>query len=209
MYEIKIPDVVLNDLPTEQHEKYRWFTVLEAKEESETTKASKDTPRVHKYVLPYFEEQPLTDIQDKCLNTRRDSFNQLIWQTPALSLTAQSFLLTIALNPSVTDAVRMISSGLSLITAIASAQLLVKHRFGEREYAIKLQNFEAKQGLHPMNQRLITEKMTPIERWSSYRLWLGMLIIFGICALFILISTLFTLKLFVPPYVPIVTVLHH
>jgi len=62
---------------------------------------------------------------------RRQSYDQLLWQTPVLSLTAQAFLLTIALGPDSSCNARLMSSSLSLLTALASIMLMIKHRYYE------------------------------------------------------------------------------
>jgi len=179
-YEIR-PRRFPQNFPSSQHQQYRWFTPSEA-----ITDAG-----VHENVRLYFENQILTDTQYAALNARRDSFNHLVWRTPVLSLTAQAFLFTIALNPGVSTTARTLSASLALITALASAQLLVKHRFSERKHAHTLENFERKQGLDPINQRPTTNlswnPITWMEGLPSFWIWLGMLIVFALFALFILL----------------------
>jgi hypothetical protein len=63
---------------------------------------------------------------------RRDSYEALLWQVPALSLTAQAFLLTIALGGGTSLPARRLASLLSFISALASMQLLSKHRHFEK-----------------------------------------------------------------------------
>jgi hypothetical protein len=73
---------------------------------------------------------------------RRMNYDTLLWQMPALSLTAQAFLLTIALDPGRPDWARALSSSLALVTSIAA--LLTMHRFraGERGDSDRLQAIE-------------------------------------------------------------------
>ena len=52
------------------------------------------------------------------------SYATMVWQVPALSLTAQSFLLTIALTHGNSDGAKYISAGLSIVIAFASFQLM-------------------------------------------------------------------------------------
>jgi hypothetical protein len=52
------------------------------------------------------------------------SYATMVWQVPALSLTAQSFLLTIALTHGNSDGAKYISAGLSIGIAAASFQLM-------------------------------------------------------------------------------------
>lgn len=126
-YEI-CPSIQLDNLPSTQHRKFQWFSKDDANLHS----------NVHQYVLPYFNSIRFDQTfmcQYSALNTRRDSFNSLLWQTPVLSLTAQAFLFIIALSQNVSDAARKVAAGLALIAAIASIQLLTKHRFNEVEHA--------------------------------------------------------------------------
>lgn len=69
---------------------------------------------------------------------RRQSIDQMMWQVPALSLAAQSFLLTISLGHSSTPA-RMASGLLAFIASLATVQLLLRHRFHELEWSHWLQ----------------------------------------------------------------------
>jgi hypothetical protein len=56
----------------------------------------------------------------------------MLWQTLVISLTAQAFLFTIALG-NVDHLGRFIASLLTVIAALASAQLFAKHRYFEAE----------------------------------------------------------------------------
>jgi hypothetical protein len=58
---------------------------------------------------------------------RRTQFDQLVWQVPVLSLTAQAFLFSIALSPDGTRTIRIIASLLSLVMSFLSLHLMVKH----------------------------------------------------------------------------------
>lgn len=82
--------------------------------------------------------------------SRRNTTDQMMWQVPVLSLTAQSFLLTIALS-SGTSPGRIISSLLAAVAAIAAIQLLLKHRFVELTYSHVLQRLEEDSGLPPLH----------------------------------------------------------
>lgn len=67
-----------------------------------------------------------------------------------LSLTAQSFLLTIALS-SGAPVGRIISSLLAAVAAIAAIQLLLKHRYVELTYSHALQRLEEDNSLPPLH----------------------------------------------------------
>lgn len=60
--------------------------------------------------------------------TQFGSYTTLLWQVPALSLTAQSFLLTIALGSTTTDFARIIVAALSMVIVISSWSLMHEQR---------------------------------------------------------------------------------
>jgi hypothetical protein len=64
--------------------------------------------------------------------TQFSSYSSLLWQVPALGLTAQSFLLTIALTHDSDQGARIMASGLALLIALASISLM----HGQRGFAI-------------------------------------------------------------------------
>ncbi|UKA59142.1 hypothetical protein [Arthrobacter sp. FW306-2-2C-D06B] len=55
--------------------------------------------------------------------------DSMLWQTPTLALTAQAFLLTIALNKDSSAPAVFVSAGLGVLVALLSLQLMAKHRF--------------------------------------------------------------------------------
>lgn len=56
------------------------------------------------------------------------SFTTLLWQVPALGLTAQAFLMTIVLSSSFSNGARYASAGLSIILALAATRLMHDQR---------------------------------------------------------------------------------
>jgi hypothetical protein len=62
---------------------------------------------------------------------RRTQFDQLVWQVPVLSLTAQAFLFSIALSADASRTARVIASVLSLLMTVLSLHLIAKHRQAE------------------------------------------------------------------------------
>jgi hypothetical protein len=56
------------------------------------------------------------------------SYTSLLWQVPALSLTAQAFLLTIALTSSNDNQAKVLASSLSIVIAFASTRLMHDQR---------------------------------------------------------------------------------
>ena len=106
-----------------------------------------------------------------------------------LSLTAQAFLFTIALNTGFGTAARAIAAGLALIAALASAQLLLKHRAFEHADAKWLYEFEVRRGLERVNRKRELAEIP--QRWRASDIWLGVLLLFGVAAAYVLVSVLF------------------
>ncbi len=75
------------------------------------------------------------------IEAKRHNLDQMMWQTPALALVAQSFLLTIALGPDDSWTARLLAAGLGIVAALGSVQLLLKHRFHEEMHARWLERF--------------------------------------------------------------------
>jgi hypothetical protein len=56
------------------------------------------------------------------------SYTTLLWQVPALSLTAQAFLFTVALAKDAAPAARVVTGILSVVTSLMSIYLMLSHR---------------------------------------------------------------------------------
>jgi len=123
--------------------------------------------------------------QYKVLANRRQAQDALIWQTPALSLAAQAFLLTIILNPYSSVIARCFAAGLSLLTALACLQLMTKHRYFEEQDSKLLENFEIDH--EQEGYKIIHHRRTNSQKWyirmSGYRFWQLTLCVFGAVAL--------------------------
>jgi hypothetical protein len=126
------------------------------------------------------------------LGARRLGYDSMMWQVPALSFTAQAFLLTIALGGGI-GVSRLTSAALALIIALISMQLMAKHRFNEEIDSRLLEAFERRidiEGIFgcpphaPPGKRMRTvntgvgmfQGMSPVMKpWyvaiSSYNLW--------------------------------------
>ena len=72
---------------------------------------------------------------------KRHSLDQMMWQTPALALVAQSFLLTIGLGHESSWSARLVAVTLGIVTALGSIQLMLKHRFHEELHSWWLEQF--------------------------------------------------------------------
>lgn len=78
----------------------------------------------------------------EAIANRRLSLDSMMWQVPVLSLTAQAFLLTIALGSETSQFARSVSAGLACVTAVMSLQLMSKHRHHERLDSEMLERLE-------------------------------------------------------------------
>jgi hypothetical protein len=78
----------------------------------------------------------------QALAARRAQWDNLFWQVPVLSFTAQAFLFTIALGPGTTVLGRTISASLSVLISFLSLTLMKGHRRSEIADAVVLQGFE-------------------------------------------------------------------
>ena len=129
------------------------------------------------------------------LASRRIAYDSMMWQTPALGLTAQAFLLTIALSSGNSVAGRRIAALLALVVALISMQLMAKHRKLELIDSRFLERIERDAlvlcsvlGVVPHSK---PESRAPhadvVLRWwdrkSSYAIWMGGLAMFGAAAL--------------------------
>lgn len=135
----------------------------------------------------------MDDAQYPILSSRRNTYDQLLWQTPVLSLTAQAFLLTIALGSGSSNTARFMSASLSLITALASILLMAKHRYNEIIATKKLTEYENEKkndGFDPIHEQrpYQTEAALPWLRWSCYFIWTLTLFSFAVVALFVLLK---------------------
>jgi hypothetical protein len=134
---------------------------------------------------------------------KRINLDNLMWQVPVLSITAQAFLLTIALGPTTRWAGRFAAACLGCVVAIATVQLLLKQRLHEEGHSRWLQEVEELAGLpaqHPprrMNRLLAgtdsfpEARLSPLTKLRSYQVWVVVLSLFGVVdALVILLGVL-------------------
>ncbi len=118
-----------------------------------------------------------TTLAYKALRDKQLTHNSLLWQTPALGIAAQSFLLAIGFNSSLGFIERIISSLLAIVIGFAAFQLLVKHRYVEYESTRKLNEIENKYGLINVHGRLREATYKRDGFWffiinrSSYHIW--------------------------------------
>jgi hypothetical protein len=113
------------------------------------------------------------------LAVRRNQLDSMPWQAPALALTAQAFLLTIALSGnSISVFPRELASGLGLVVASMSMQLMAKHRHLTELDNAWLAAMEQEIGLVPIAARGVDAGVGPRRSlWpvASAAMWSGRL----------------------------------
>jgi hypothetical protein len=85
------------------------------------------------------------------LTARFLAHDEMLWQTPALALTAEAFLMTIALSRDVIDVAASIAAFLGFILMLMSMHLLGRHRFLELIEKRKLMDLEKRLGMEPLS----------------------------------------------------------
>lgn len=132
---------------------------------------------------------------------RRLHWDQLVWQVPVLSLTAQAFLFTIALGADSSRVARVVASLLSLVITLLSIELMSRHRRAEimdarwledRERAAWPSDPDATYVVHGLRyrDRRNASPAGPLGILPGYWTWLAGLGLFGVAALFVLVATL-------------------
>jgi hypothetical protein len=142
------------------------------------------------------------------LAARRAQWDSLVWQVPTLSLTAQAFLLTIALSQGNDAWARIISAVLSLNITVISIMLMARHRQAEIHDAHWLERVERdilRLGTlvtHGPEFRRSREQLKDISAGPIGRaiplvrmfpVWVGGLSLFGLCDFVVIIRALVTL----------------
>ncbi|WP_461189960.1 hypothetical protein [Arthrobacter sp. Z4-13] len=85
------------------------------------------------------------------LTARFLAHDELLWQTPVLALTAQSFLMTISLSPEVDDWAGATAALLGTVLILMSMHLLGRHRFLELIEKHKLRQLEEALRIEPLS----------------------------------------------------------
>lgn len=160
----------VEELPTSQHEKWRWFSVDDLIRDAS----------VHQNVKEYFKQPLIHREQYSVLADHRVNLNEMLWQTPVLSLTAQAFLFMIAFDQNTGVEYRVASIVFVVLMALASLQLIAKHRACETHCMKLLGEFESKTpGFGPVHDyKKAGARFSIFTRRSSYRLWIGLLWLF-------------------------------
>ncbi|MDJ0334575.1 hypothetical protein QMG83_05000 [Salinibacterium sp. G-O1] len=137
---------------------------------------------------------------------RRLQWDNLLWQVPVVSFTAQAFLLNVSLAPNSSLFARLVSSALASIVSVLCIHLMAKHRQSEVLDAETLKRMEAElpELLHqhgtawgdrraamPRERGLVHFFIRPTGR--AYPVW-----IVGLFAFFVVSATIFVLSLAAP-----------
>ena len=112
---------------------------------------------------------------------RRTQFDQLVWQVPVLSLTAQAFLFSIALSHDAARTARVIASVLSLLMTVLSLHLMAKPRQAAmhgRAWSDYRNSIDPKIGLSRF-----------FSQFRGFQVWSWGLAMFGVAALVVLLLT--------------------
>lgn len=118
--------------------------------------------------------------------TRRQQHNAFVWQIPALSIAAQGFLLSQALNPNVSASGATLLSLGSLILGLALIQILARLRYLEFNDAQLMAAFEASRSddgysiLHG-GERINALEPRGLGKYPAVRTWFVVMI--GFCLL--------------------------
>lgn len=159
----------------------------------------------------WIEERAQNLFTYEMLMQREMEQDAMLWETPTLALTAQAFLLTIALNNESAPAAVYVSAGLGVLVAFLSMQLMAKHRFLSEMDRAEMHRLEEALGIPHMSRRnyffqdgkyvipptlQIRSRMAPkkqglLERASSYKVWIRGLALFAAVNLAILATELF------------------
>jgi hypothetical protein len=103
---------------------------------------------------------------------RRRSADQLVWQVPGLSVAAQAFLYSRALDPNTSATARLLVAIVGLCTALATAQLLLKHRYHEAVYANAIDAARNKRGLEPLGEMKLFKTRAEDVSTADYQKWM-------------------------------------
>ena len=93
------------------------------------------------------------------LVANRTTLDQLLWQAPVISLTAQAFLLTLAFSNGADRFYAKIAGVLAALIGLLSWQLFLRHAYLEKCASKKLEEFELEHFGLSVHQRTINRGM--------------------------------------------------
>jgi hypothetical protein len=132
---------------------------------------------------------------------RRNQFDSLLWQVPALSLAGQAFLFSVALAPDARVLARIVACALSLTITGLTLHLFARHRQGEIADAHWLETYEIERygrglahGRTWQSNRNATNAdagwLTSWTRVGSFKLWSIGLSLFSVFSLVVLVISI-------------------
>jgi hypothetical protein len=141
------------------------------------------------------------------------SFTTLLWQVPALGLTAQAFLMTIVLgaaSPSISDGARYAASGLSIIAAFASYRLMheqraraINHAELAKRISYRLSLTNVVGGSFCLTDAVPGKGANAQNVWATnhgvYGIWNACMFLFALADVLVIISLLWTHAWFTGP----------
>lgn len=130
------------------------------------------------------------------------SYTTLLWQVPALGLTAQAFLMTIVLGtPQISHGARYAACVLSIIIAYAASHLMhdqraraINHAELAKRMSYKLSLTNLLGGTFGLDDAVPAKDTDAQNVWSInrfiFRIWIGCMFLFAIIDAFVIISLL-------------------
>jgi len=135
--------------------------------------------------------------------SRRAGFDNMAWQVPIISLTAQAFLFTIALGPDSRPYARLISASLAFLVSLLSMLLLARHRQADIVDAHWLADLEERRSRATTRMKVhgsvwrerrdateIHRGVNWITRHRAFVVWEFGLLLFGLAGIAVVIATL-------------------
>ena len=129
-------------------------------------------------------------------SAKRLQYENLMWQVPALSLSAQAVLISVTLNSDNSPSSRLITSMLSALVGFISIQLLQKHRYHEVLESKQLEEIEKQYkitNIHgPVTERAksLNHMQDRIESLSGFKIWRFALLVFALTGI---VTTIFSI----------------
>ena len=141
------------------------------------------------------------------LNDRVGDRDALMWQSPAMALTAQAFLVTIALGHETAPVARFLAAMLGVVVTVMSIQLMLKHRLFMATDELLMISIERRIGIDATvvdfakkvesiaNHSPDLAKRVPLRkgilRWKSVTVWIVGLSFFGIINIVLMVFAAF------------------
>jgi hypothetical protein len=115
-----------------------------------------------------------TQMAYDALKSKQLSYDNLMWQTPLLCVTAQSFLFSVALTSANSLNAKIVSALLTIILGFAAIQLMAKHRHHEILTSKKLDIIEEEYDLVNVHAKPkeVEGFFCFIVKISSFKIWI-------------------------------------